>query len=109
MMERNVEQWNLSNPMQAYQAALFLFRLKRSEQTLLDAFEKRKGKLVEELISGKWQKWTKNAHFPQEKRGQPAASSPMPSVKEENNESISELNAGMASVGLAGKGKGGKK
>ena len=112
MMEHNVEQWDLANPMQAYQAALFLWRLKRSEKDLLDKFEKHKAKLAADLISGKWEKWTKNYHFPKpppSKAADAAATgNAMPSVREEDDASIPKLAAGVASVNLAPEGQQGK-
>ena len=60
-MEREIEQWDLSNPMEAFQVALFLFRLKRSEKTLLDKFEMKKDQLVQELATNTWKRWNKSS------------------------------------------------
>ena len=120
-MDRNVRHLNLSNPVHAYQLALFLFRVKREEKKLLANFEKVNSEhsLVNDLAAGTWKKWAKD-HLDYYPKPKPAGKSKsqkskqstttagtagLDTVKEEE-QSITEITSHLDSVDLESKGKG---
>jgi hypothetical protein len=56
-MERNVRTFDLTNPLQAFQYATFLIRLREQDDLLKELFQKRRGEL------GEWikRRWTKTS------------------------------------------------
>lgn len=103
IMNHHVRHLRLSNPVQAYQFALFLFRLKREEEKLLAKFNKPEvgDKLANDLRTGKWGKWCKkhvSEYYPEtkSKTNSPtesvstAVGGSLPSVQEEHEDNESD-------------------
>jgi hypothetical protein len=61
IIERNIRTFNLSSPIEAFQFASFLIRLREHTDTLKDLFEKKKEEFLKKAERGELPKWTKDA------------------------------------------------
>lgn len=61
-MERNVRSFNILDPLQAFQFATFLLRLKSQDVKIERLFDDHKDTFVDALVGGTCNKWTMEDH-----------------------------------------------
>ena len=62
-MERNIRTFDLSSPIQAFQFATFLLRVRAQSEKLKVLFEEKKLEFVEKVKRYELQEWTKKAQM----------------------------------------------
>jgi hypothetical protein len=60
-MERNIRTFDLSSPIQAFQFATFLLRVRKQSEELENLFGEKKTEFVNKASSNELAKWTKEA------------------------------------------------
>lgn len=58
MITHNIKTYNIADPFDAFQFALFLMRLKSREAELRELFAKQEEKVKEALRDGSWAQWS---------------------------------------------------
>jgi hypothetical protein len=61
IIERNIRTFNLSSPIEAFQFATFLVRLREHTDTLKELFKQKKGEFLRRADKGELLEWTKGA------------------------------------------------
>jgi hypothetical protein len=60
-MERNIRTFDLSNPIEAFQFATFLLRLREQSEKLKTLFEEKKNEIIQKAQGHELAEWTKEA------------------------------------------------
>ena len=69
IIERNIRTFNLSSPIEAFQFASFLIRLRKHTDTLVDLFNRRKDEFLKTAEREELPKWTKDAQETERRTG----------------------------------------
>jgi hypothetical protein len=75
-MERNIRTYDLSSPIEAFQFATFLLRLREQSEKLKTLFEEKKDEFIQKAQSHELAEWTKEAQTESNLPKTPAAAQP---------------------------------